>query len=43
MTLSKVSDRDSSFTLINLAVGKISELLSFVETLEASPTEKNVS
>ena len=43
MTLCKVSDRDSSFTLINLAVGKISELLSFVETLEASPPEKNVS
>lgn len=41
MTLCQVSDRDSSFILINLAVGKISELLSFVETLEASSHEKN--
>jgi hypothetical protein len=43
MTLCKVSDIDSSFKLINLAVGKISELLSFVEALEASPPKKNVS
>lgn len=41
--LTRDSDYKYCFKLVNLAVGKISELLSFVEGLEASPPEKKVS
>jgi len=41
--MTKSSETNYCFKLVNLAIGKISELLSFVEGLEASPPRKKVS
>jgi DNA mismatch repair ATPase MutS len=42
-TLLKTSDDETCFKLVNLGSGKISELLSFVNSLEQSPPEEKVS
>lgn len=41
--LLSVSEDEHCFKLVNLGSGKISELLSFVNSLEKSPTEEKVS
>lgn len=41
--MTKSTNADYCFKLVNLAIAKISELLAFVEGLEASPFEKKVS
>jgi hypothetical protein len=41
--LLKSSSSEVCFKLVNLAVGKISELISFVETLDTTPPEEKVS
>jgi hypothetical protein len=41
--LLRVSEDETCFKLVNLSSGKISELLSFVNSLEKSPPEERVS
>ena len=41
--LTRSSKRDYSFKLVTLAIGKISELISLIETIETHPPKEKVS